>query len=726
MDWVEKCKSNWKKILVCDNLDLNDADIKSKLSELDFDVNKNWRVLNKNRRSGNNIALFRDTPIEETIEMSNEYITLYGLAKGFAQKGCAYYGNQKLLDDILWALEWGYNHYYGQAEIEERGWRSYFQFNWHDWHIKTPSAIMDTILLLDDYIPLEKKKAYISLFDFIRNKPDDFTSNKVNFGRLIICSGILTENSERLLCGRDGIADTYYYADDGKTAGQGFYKDGSYIFHMHHPQNALYGNAHIAAAVKISEILNGTEYDAAEYTDKLFDWYDNSFKPFLYKGNFMGCVCGREIDREKETGNILLRTALHIYKIGNQARKDGILDSFEDCFGRTEISGSDLPLTEYIIYNDILKQLEKRNRALKPNRLYAFNCEDRAVYRNGDTAVSLAMHSSRIYDYESINSLNLSGWHHSSGMLNVYTYPNHYDDAYWNNVNHYRIPGTTVDAGERQKISVAQGNEFLSDRDFVGTLSCGQTGLSVMSSVGYNSEGKLICDRYYTPDGKYGSAPEKHTSTFSANVAWFFLSQSIVCMGNGISSNDDLDVYTVLENRKTKEINVNGKPFTPKVHDETVEKVEYFSVDGITYYLYSPKNLIINQNNSDAVFTEVLLNYGKNPINESYVYAFSTQSNNSTENFEAFSSAEILSNGSYVQAVRDLSNGNVYYAFWKAGEFNGIKVRKPLLIAVCGDVIYACDITQKLHNEKIMIDGKQYNVDFTNRFGKCVKIGRDN
>ena len=46
--------------------------------------------------------------------------------------------------------------------------------------------------------------------------------------------------------------------------------------------------------------------------------------------------------------------------------------------------------------------------------------------------------------------------------------------AYWSSMDKYRFPGTTVDTQPRQEVSVNQGNEYLSSKDFVGGVMLGK------------------------------------------------------------------------------------------------------------------------------------------------------------------------------------------------------------------------------------------------------------
>ena len=738
MNSFEICKENWRKILLGDpkKIDIADAETKNRIKHINDDAIKAWAMLKKHRFEETK-ALFKDVRIVESIEMTEEYNNLKAMAIGFATKGTSCFENEELLKDILWALDWMWRHYYGQAEIEDRGWRSYFQFNWYDWHVDTPSRLMDVMLIVEEYLTNEQKKNYLALFDFIKPYPNDFSSNKLEFGRLIACSGILQGNKERVLCGRDGVKDTYDYVDNGINGGQGFYSDGSYIFHTHHCQSAVYGLAHFRGALEMAAIFKNSEFEICpELESRLYDWAFNSFLPFAFKGSLMRCICGRYPEKGRTQCYLLFKCLLKLYMLGNVQKNEQLAAEIINYIDFLKKEGymqdfiEKLTLDEYTTFKTIENKSSEYD---EKNSFKAFNFQDRSVYRKKNYAVSLSMSSSRIYNYESINGRNLKGWYHGDGMLNFHTAPNGYDEVYWDMVNPYRIPGTTVDAQQRQEVSVAQRNEYLSSQDFVGSLSTGKTGVSAMQLESYHSDGKLICRDYYLESGEYGGAPAPHKSTLMAKKSYFFVNDCLVCLGADINSADDFPVYTVLQNCKQEtetngkyqdmKISVNSKEITLSNTDTNVDGIRYFNCGDVSFYLFEENSLTLRKIETKPCFFEAIWQHGISPQKADYAYAVIFDEDG--ENISRFAEnppVQIIRNDEFIQAVKDLSDDSSYYVFWQAGECEDLYVSKPLIAAVKNNKLYFYDPTQKIDVVEVRYKNNTFKLDLAEKIGKTYEI----
>ena len=84
---------------------------------------------------------------------------------------------------------------------------------------------------------------------------------------------------------------------------------------------------------------------------------------------------------------------------------------------------------------------------------------DRVVHFRPGWGLGIAMHSTRIYNFESINRENLHGWHTGDGMTYLYTGdPTQFSDDFWPTVNPERLPGTTVIAGSTERPNQTGGS----------------------------------------------------------------------------------------------------------------------------------------------------------------------------------------------------------------------------------------------------------------------------
>jgi hyaluronate lyase len=165
---------------------------------------------------------------------------------------------------------------------------------------------------------------------------------------------------------------------------------------------------------------------------------------------------------------------------------------------------------------------------------WVFGGMDRVAHQRAEWAFGIAMHSTRIFNFESINSENLHGWHTGDGMTYLYTADlTQFSDGFWATVDPQRLPGTTVVAGATARQSRTGGSPIAG-------------GASV---DGYSSVMMLL-----RPDGTPSEAP------LEAKKSWFLLDDAVVAMGSGIRGKSaNAPVETIVENRM-----VRGNPvFTP-------------------------------------------------------------------------------------------------------------------------------------------------------------------
>lgn len=742
MNSYDIMKNTWRTLLVGtpEELQNPDAAMQARMDACGEVARAAWDKLRANRRN-NAASLFKGAPLAVSFDMTLEYGELRKLALGWATYGSPLYKNEELLADILWAMDWMYSHFYGRDVMEDRGWRDWRIFNWWDWKIGTPRNLMDAMVLVDDYLTLEQKREYLALFDMVVPVPFDYSCNKVNFGRLISSSGILTEKPERILCGRDGIEDTYMYADGWVNDGQGFYKDGSYIFHTRHPMNGAYGREHFESVIRYTAMLNGSEFAMSrERVDIIYTWLYKTFLPFCRLGSYMRVVLGRSPEGEVPSAYGFMGALVQLYDLSAPEKKGEIAALLQNLVAEHPAFDGDectdffdhLTLHEYVTYR---KAMADRSGSFeRAPGTYVFNNMERVVQHNKNSAFALGISSSRIYNYECINHQNMNGWYHGDGMLNCYAAPMQYDAAYWKNVDPYRIPGTTADNREREITTIAQANEYLSSQDFVGGLSAGETGLAAMQLESYHSDGQLISTRFYAPTGEYGGPPPARDCTLMAKKAYFFMKDYAVCLGADIHAEDNAPVYTVVENRKdayvfengaiagTKNapVLVNGEEAALTDEDKAFAAVRSVTLGDLSCCTFAPQELTLCRKGD---FTQVLWQHGVNPQNESYAYAVLPHAG--AAEAAAFCEncpVEIIANTAEVQMVKE--GENRYGVFWQAGECGGIAVSAPLLVCAANGELRVCDPARKVTTVTVTADGKEYAFDLTGADGaaRTVKL----
>ncbi len=731
MQNIETALKNWHRMIVIQpDADLSDPAVKQNIANIESEAEK---ALAEFKRDATDSLFLGRAPVVSH-DMTQEYVRIWNIAKAYGSYGTKYYNKEEILDILLFCLEWMNQNRYGQKEIDGVGWRDMRQFNWHDWELGTPDLLINTLVTLYDKVPLEDRKRYLKLFDFRVPLPKDYASNKIHYEKCVIGSGLLQDNEEKIYAAINACADTNDYVDGWKNDGQGFYTDGSYIFHTRHPMNATYGIVHADCVVEICKIFKGTKFADPELEKKVCEWAENAFTPFLSKTLVCRRIIGRHPDHGTRNSGLKVLAMIcevasftddpYYKKIFLQAAKRNILAHPEMTKGSAALVNFYARLSTEA-EELIKKTVEDDSFTVEDYNLNkVFHNEDIVMHHNSGVAYALAMSSSRIYNYECINHQNQDGWYIGDGMLTAFA-----DDfyAYYEGNkcdNPYRKPGTTVDDRERQFLSIAQGNEYLSSQDFVGGVSDGVSGAAAMRLEGYHGTGDLVYTRHYRPTGDYGDAPEKRDASLLAKKAYFFNGINAVCLGADISASDNSRVLTVIDNRKTsKDVKpIGGEKINVTEKDTPVEKgARGLYLDGFGgYYFPEDMDVTVCRGGDNKDYLEIVAWHGKDPKDASYAYQILPRMReNELQEYVKDPDFKILANDKYTQAV-EYKDGKKMYVFWAPREFDGFRVSAPCLMMISDGKIYVSDPTHKIPSVTVTIGGKYYVFDLLNKYGATV------
>lgn len=219
-------------------------------------------------------------------------------------------------------------------------------------------------------------------------------------------------------------------------------------------------------------ILGGSTWDVTDPArGNLWRWAVESFEPLVSSGAMMDMVRGREISRSGSPDHAVGHTtAAAILRMTSFARpetaaplkavlREWYLSDAPRATGppagrssRSWRSGG---------FSD-----EASNGRGELLGSWVFAAMDRVVHRRPGWALGLAMHSSRVYNYESINTENLRGWHTTDGMTYLYNDDlTQFSDNFWPTVDPQRLPGTTVIAGSTARQSQTGWQQYCWRRD---------------------------------------------------------------------------------------------------------------------------------------------------------------------------------------------------------------------------------------------------------------------
>lgn len=654
----------WSNFLIGGKYNPNDPLIKNKLSI----INKNSLSFWKNgfvSDTADRKTLWRDLKYNKSADITTSYTRLHSMAIAYCSPGTIGYHNPELKSDILSALEWLYTRKYNERTlIPKTGGNN----NWWDYRIGSPEKLNNIIVLLYDQISPEWRAAYVRAIQYAAPSVDGYTgANLVWISRVIAISSIIAHNPSKVSYAINALSPVFNCV----TEGDGFYTDGSFLQHNKHPYSGGYGVNLLSSLAELMYLFPEIPH-VIPHATKLYSWVYDSFEPIVYRGGIMSSVMGREIARsntsERSKGKALTEALLLL--IPQAPEKEGrrlksIAKSYlmEDG-SKTGFSSIMLTQMATELMND--KTIVARTSYITYRQLANM---DRAVQQADHYAFMLSMHSARIYNFESINQENLKGWHLSDGMTYLYNADQkQFVDNFWSTVNYQYLPGTTT-----EEDLTALPNKTSTKSWVGGTAIIGKYGVTGMD---------------LSPFG----------TTLSAKKSWFMLADGIVCLGAGITNQDNKNVFTTIEQRKlslenSNTFTVDGKiiPGDFDVNNQPNVKWAHLSgnVKGSDIGYYFPDGIQLNMKRmpQSGRWSEVRTGTDSTLQTRNYLTLWKAQGNhpiddNAAENKYAYlllpgysadqvkqyaksPSIQILENTATVQAVRDIKLGLTAANFWK-------------------------------------------------------------
>lgn len=471
--------------------------------------------------------------------MMQSYYRLRTMAEAYVRPGTGRTGDAALLSALLTGLDHLHTRVYhaGQARYG----------NWYCWQIGAPQALLDLCVLLYTDLGPARLTAFRAAVDHF--VPDSAVAsysgtstgaNRVDLCRVLALSGVLGADSAKIGLARDALAPVFPYV----STGDGLYRDGSFVQHTWVPYTGTYGAVLLGGLGMLFALLRGTPWQVTDPgAEIVLDAVERAWAPFLFNGLIMDSVSGRAISRgltagdprqvqqdDHTRGHAVLAGILVLAEGASEARRArwralvkgwALRDRYSPVLDDRTLGLSALArLAEVVVDASVAPLPEPVGHRL-------FASMDRATHRRPGWAASLSLASRRIAHYETGNGENLHGWHTGSGMLAWWgsTYGNgQYTDAFWPTVDPYRLPGITV---ARKVLSDGAGGDWGASRPdatWVGGTTDGE-----FASVGQHLRGL--------------------GSTLTALTSWFFLADTIVCLGAGIRATDGVPVETIIDNR---------------------------------------------------------------------------------------------------------------------------------------------------------------------------------
>lgn len=595
------------------------------------------------------------------------------MALAFQTKGCELYQNEKLKNEILRGLDYIYkNHYKVGVDTNPYG-------NWFTWEIGGPIYLLETVLLMYDYLPEDQIKAYAetALKATTKTGGDAYMyvgANALWRDRVRMFAGILLKDSGALEYVKNDVPTYMGYV----TTGDGYYRDGTFMQHGTVVYNGGYGKEAFSDISHFIYMLDDSTWEiTGPERDNMSTIVEKNYVPFMYKGVYMDMVRGREITRTDTTDayagitislDVLLFSESVPEAEGNRFK--GMIKEWMDNENaiHTLNEGAGVAWYMFPVYN-LSKTLEIiRDASIKPvsntGKSYTFGKGVRTVHTTDKFTFGLSMYSKDIKNCE-IGDSNTKGWYTGIGETYVYT-PDIGQFTYQKpTLDWFRLPGVTAVNGATFG-SHTNSNYFSGSTTLDGTYST--AGLEISAS----------------------------DTKVSAKKSWFMFDDEVVALGTDITSSHNNKVETTIDNKYITGDNaliVNGEKqpdqlgWNGKIDNARWALIEG-NVEGSNIGVYFPKatklgavretrtgkwtdlgTYNVDESVQSANYLTMWIDHGSKPVNDSYAYVLLPGTTSAqVENYAASSDTEIIRQDNDVHAVYEKTLHTLGANFWKDGD----------------------------------------------------------
>ncbi|ASN21263.1 polysaccharide lyase 8 family protein [Arthrobacter sp. YN] len=639
-----------------------------------------------------------------TGNMGLHFNRLYDMALGYAVPGNPYAGNPELAADIVAGLKLLSDTAY-KPSTKAAG-------NWWFWEIGVPRKTVDILTLLHAEVPEALRTSLLAAVRWFAPNPNwrgratslaETGANRVDKSLACCMRGILDNNSSEIALGRDALSDTVRGGINSVftyvTSGDGFYADGSYVQHSYLPYAGTYGVVALAGIAEIIAMLGGSTWAINDpKRSVLLDAVEDTYAPFVWDGRIMDTIRGRAVSRQREpdyvSGFGLISAVLLLapgcdepYRSRFLALAKGWL---ERCADQKLVGHPTQSLAKSLLSLGVLSDAAV---VAAPAPVYSrmFADQDRLVHHRPDWGCTVNLSSKRIGRYEWGNSENNLGWYQGDGMTFLYTRtdPSQFSADFWPTVDPYALPGTTVN-------------------DQVRASGAGAAGTGIPRAFQAFAGGLTVEGRW----GVIGMDHLNHNKTLSGRKSWFFLDDSVVCLGAGITGTGGTAVMTTVENRSfaagsVPAVRTDSRNRRMAPGDAPVVVKRSVHLEGHGGYVFldgpgvsgAPEVAVVSRTGSwfdvnsgadtggtaDPVSREYVTithRHGTDPVASGYAYMVLPAADHSTTfSQSANPDVKVLANSAEVQMVEVAKDKLVMANFFAAGSAGGYAASGPCTLA---------------------------------------------
>lgn len=389
------------------------------------------------------------------------------MVKAFINRDSEYFKSPVLENTIRSAMDFWFN-----AELKCS--------NWYYNEIGVPRTMGTAFILFDEYLTADERNKAINVME--NSKFGMTGQNKVWLAGNVMMKAILRDDFNLVRQARDTIVSEIV-----KGGAEGIKYDWSFHQHGSQQQFGNYGLAYIYTMSLFSGIFSGTSLAFnKDQLDILSNFLSDGYQWIIWKGKMDISAMGRQL-----FDSAPIHKALSIAFAASSLGSESASKLMSNCF--------------------------TNNNGFIGNK--HFWQSDYTVTRRRNWMASLKMASQRVIGVEALNGDNMRGYYMADGALYLYKDGTEYLDIFplW---NWRRLPGVTAYMNDAPIPMPDNKDEYSNKSNFVGGLSDGNNGISVMQ---------------LRRDG------------LEADKFWFFADSAIVCLGAGITSDSTHQVNTSVE-----------------------------------------------------------------------------------------------------------------------------------------------------------------------------------
>ncbi|MBU3895647.1 polysaccharide lyase 8 family protein [Serratia rubidaea] len=694
IDEYGQLRNKWTQLRLGYDFEPSNEPFKSLLTSLGVEASKLMNTMTPNKNSlWPDLKYFSNSTTSygtynASAAVSGSFTRLFTMAQAYVYQCTGLTENEKLRTMIIDGLEHVYVTVYNEKQAAYG--------NWYSWKIGSPQAMLDTCVLMYDFLtPMQIAKFCAAVDHFVPNsvvssyKGTSTGANRVDLCRVLLLRGMVGGDPAKLQLASKALSPVFPYVIDG----DGFYVDGSFIQHGHVPYTGHYGAVLLNGLSLILATLTGSNWAVTDRNRQiLFDAVEKAWAPFIYNGLAMDCVAGRAISFQHENdhsrGYDIIASIAVLGLAASEtenARWRGLIKGWmiRDLYNPL-FSGRGANIAQLAQLKPIMNDRTIRPVA-EPVAHRIFPRMARTTHRRPGWAAALSMANARVSYYETGNGDNLHGWHTGSGMLywwGDFFGNDQYSDNFWPTVDPYRLPGITV---SHKVLADGAGGSFGKPRPKT-TWAGGAT----------DGEWAVICQHLKGLE-----------STLQANKVWFFLDDVIVCLGADISCRDGVRVESIVENRKLSTIRQQGFFVDGMAQPDDVPwsatQVEstWAHLDGAGGYIF-PGGATINalreersgrwrdiDQGGDTLsisrqYLTLWFDHGIDPSSHSYVYILMPSASMAQTCTRAADTSwlSILENNVNQQGINVPSLGFMAVNFWSSGTVDTLSADGPCCVMV--------------------------------------------